>query len=269
MRSASDRKIEAEISLSRFRLNYAVVYQGIIHDVTKTRQLEREQERRKNLALIGEMAARIAHEIKNPLASIQTGIQLLETQVADGSTEKAYYDRLLKEIQRVDTILKGLLSYARQETVARKKSNIKAVIERFAHVIQPTMERSDVQFLLEIADYLPEVWLDEYRFEQVLWNVTLNAIQASKPNGKIICRVHSQKKHLIIQICDEGVGIPQKTLKQIFDPFFSTKPHGSGLGLAISKRIIEQHGGKLVISSRENKGTVVSILLPLNEKEKL
>ncbi len=266
MRSMKGKKIEAEISLSRFRLNNAIVYQGIIHDVTRTRQLERQQERRKNLALIGEMAARIAHEIKNPLASIQTGIQLLETQVSKDSKEKSYYDRLLKEIQRVDIILKGLLSYAKQDIVVKKRTDLKSLIERFGQVIQPTMERNKIDFIIETDKELPDMWLDEHRFEQVLWNITLNAVQASKENSQIICKVSLNGKNVQLQICDKGNGIPKEMLNKIFDPFFSTRTHGSGLGLAISKKIIEQHGGKLFISSKVNEGTIVTILLPVDVK---
>ena len=228
-------------------------------------KLERDQERRKHLALIGEMAARIAHEIKNPLASIQTGIQLLESQLKNDEKQKGYYERLRGEIQRVDKILKGLLTYAREDHLDARLTDITPLIRRFEELIAPTLEKQGLQLETHLEPNLPEIQVDEHKLEQVLWNLCLNAAQASEAGDTITIHVSKSDGGINIIIRDQGAGIPEPDLKKIFQPFFSTKPHGSGLGLAISKKIIELHHGKITIESKLDHGATVIIHLPEGE----
>jgi len=262
MRNKTGSLLEVEISLGRFIFDQQTVYQGIVHDITKIRQLEREREQKKHLAIIGEMSARIAHEIKNPLASIQTGIQLLESKVADDDQLKTYYERLRAEIQRVDKILKGLLTYAREDYLELKQVNIQKVIKRFQELFQPTLLKEKIKLDVNIESNLPEMHVDEHKLEQVLWNLCLNSVQASKAGDSIHIDVSRKDGSLAIKIQDHGVGIPGELTEKIFLPFYSTRTHGSGLGLAISKKIIELHKGDLKVESELNKGTSVMIYLP-------
>ncbi|UCE08013.1 MAG: PAS domain S-box protein, partial [bacterium] len=261
MITKAGKTLAVEISLGRFLLGRKLVYQGIIHDVTKTKQLEREREHRKHLSLIGEMAARIAHEIKNPLASIQTGIQLLESQITDDGKQKSYYERLRGEIKRVDSILKGLLSYAREDQLNVKLVQINPIIRRFEELVKPTIQKHNLKLKIHMRDDLPQVFIDEQKIEQVLWNILLNAIQASKPGGRLYLNILRSDHGIDLRIRDEGSGIPEENLAKIFQPFFSTRTTGSGLGLAISKKIIELHKGQLKIESTLNRGTTVIIHL--------
>jgi PAS domain S-box-containing protein len=263
MKNKSGKKLEVEISLSRLLIEKKVAYQGIIHDVTKTRQLERERAQREHLAVIGEMSARIAHEIKNPLASIQTGIQLLESQIAKDKTQKSFYERLRGEIQRVDSILKGLLSYAREEHLNLKTTQITQIINRFSELVKPTLKKHRLNLQMQVAEDLPQVKIDEQKIEQVLWNVFLNAIQASDPGKKIILTLNQRNHNVILSISDEGGGISESQIKKVFQPFFSTRTQGSGLGLPISKKIIEKHGGRISVKSEAGKGTTFTIELPI------
>ena len=263
MRSKADKILEVEVSLSQYSLKDKIGFQGVIHDVTKVKQLEREREQRKHLAILGEMAARIAHEIKNPLASIQTGIQLLESQVAEDEKQRTYYERLLGEIQRVDKILKGLLTYARDDHLELKTTKVEQVIKRFQELFQPTARKEKIKLQVKIQENLPEIQIDEHKLEQVLWNLCLNAVQASKAGHRINLDVSKSDGGIKITIQDQGIGIPKESLEKIFQPFFSTRTHGSGLGLAISKKIVELHKGELQIESELNKGTTVMIYLPV------
>ncbi|UCE06754.1 MAG: PAS domain S-box protein [bacterium] len=262
MRNKEGNPLDVEISLGRFFLGKKVVYQGIVHDITKVRKLEQEREQRKHLAILGEMAARIAHEIKNPLASIQTGIQLLESQVQESGQQTSYYERLRGEIQRVDKILKGLLTYAREDYLELKRVKIEQVIKRFQEIFQPTVRKEKNKLHVKVEENLPELRVDEHKLEQVLWNLCLNAVQASNSGDPICINVLRQDNGIKITIRDQGVGIPQESLEKIFQPFFSTRSHGSGLGLAISKKIIELHKGELTLESELDKGTAVMIYLP-------
>ncbi len=262
MRSKVGKTLEVEVSLGQYPLKEKIGFQGVIHDVTMVKRLEREREQRKHLAIIGEMAARIAHEIKNPLASIQTGIQLLESQVAGDEKQKSYYERLRGEIQRVDKILKDLLTYAREDYLEIKTIKIEPVIKRFQEIFQPTVQKEKIKLRVKIEESLPEIRVDDHKLEQVLWNLCLNAVQASKSGDRINLDVSKSDGGIKITIRDQGVGIPHESLEKIFQPFFSTRTHGSGLGLAISKKIVELHEGELKIDSKLNKGTTVMIFLP-------
>jgi len=253
--------LEVEVSLSRFPLEDRTGYQGVIHDVTRVKQLEREREQRKHLALLGEMAARIAHEIKNPLASIQTGIQLLESKIADDNELKSYYQRLRREIQRVDAILKGLLFYARDEKLNTRLTPIEPLILRFQELVRPMIQKHRLKLEVKLEKDLPPVLIDEHKMEQVLWNICLNSIQASKPSGRIILSALHHNNGVDIKVTDEGSGIPENMMNKIFQPFFSTRTQGSGLGLAISKKIVQLHGGQMMIESKLNQGTTVTIHL--------
>ncbi|MBN1351058.1 PAS domain S-box protein [candidate division KSB1 bacterium] len=254
-------ELEVEISLGQFLLGRKLAYQGIVHDVTKIRKLERERERKKHLAVIGEMAARIAHEIKNPLASIQTGIQLLESQLNGNEKQRSYYERLKVEIQRVDSILKGLLSYAREDRLDVKRVPIGPLVNRFQGLIAPTIQKYRLTLEVDLDEELPLVLIDEQKIEQVLWNICLNAIQASKAPGKIYLNILRNNHGIAIQIRDAGSGIAEENLTKLFLPFFSTRATGTGLGLAISKKIIDLHKGQLSIESKLNQGTIVTICL--------
>ena len=262
MRNRVGNLLQVEISLGRFLFDDQVVYQGIVHDITKISQLEREREQKKHLAIIGEMAARIAHEIKNPLASIQTGIQLLESQITDDGKQKTYYERLRGEIQRVDKILKGLLTYAREDYLELKTVTIESLIKRFQQVFQPMIQKEKIKLRANIGKNLPEIRVDDHKLEQVLWNLCLNAVQASKPGDFVDIDVSGHNRGIAIKLQDYGNGIPAESLDKIFQPFYSTRTHGSGLGLAISKKIIELHRGELKIESELDKGTTVMIYLP-------
>lgn len=228
-------------------------------------KMERAQEQQKHLAIIGAMSARIAHEIKNPLASIQTGIQLLESQLQNGDKQKGYYQRLRAEIQRVDKILKGLLTYAREDHLDARLTDIGPLIQRIEELIKPTLEKQDLQLETYLEPSLPLVFIDEQKIEQVLWNVLLNAVQASQAGGRIYLAVTRDRGGIEVRIRDQGAGIAESDLKKIFLPFFSTKAHGSGLGLAISKKIVELHGGQISVESKLNYGTTVIIHLPNGE----
>ena len=259
------QSLEVEISLGRFMLGRKLVYQGIIHDITRTKQLEREKERRKHLAVIGEMSARIAHEIKNPLASIQMGIQLLESRVDGDAKQKSYYEKLRGEIHRVDSILKGLLNYAREDHLNLKSVSIQALLDRFKQLIQPSLNEHQIGLEISIDKNVPAVRADEQKIEQVLWNVVLNAIQASETGKKIELRVTRRDNGVQLRIEDQGSGIDANQMKKIFSPFYSTRTQGSGLGLAITSKIIEMHDGTISIESEPGKGTTVTILLPTED----
>ncbi len=228
-------------------------------EMEKERQLRHQE----HLAFIGEMSTRIAHEIKNPLASLQTGIQLLESTLDMDEESHEYFKRLTAEIHRVDGIVKGLLAYARQEQLNRTKINPVSLIQSVIELIKPTLKDKTINWKLSLPESNLVIQADIEKMEQVLWNLIINSVQAIEKEGIIEILVQKeQNKEVHIKIIDNGCGISGRTLAKIFQPFFSTRSQGTGLGLAISKKIIEEHNGKIRIESKVGQGTCVEIILP-------
>ncbi len=227
-------------------------------------ELEKEKQLRhqEHLAFIGEMSTRIAHEIKNPLASLQTGIQLVESTLEMDEETHEYFKRLTGEIHRVDEIVKGLLAYARDEQIKRIKTDLTALVQNVIRLIQPTIKDKSIEWKLSIPSSRIMLMADEQKMEQVLWNLIINAVQAVKDSGQIEIILQKEKnKKIHIKIIDNGCGISGKNLSKIFQPFFSTQSQGTGLGLAISKKIIQAHGGRIRVESKVGHGTCVEIIL--------
>lgn len=221
-----------------------------------------EQRRRNHLAFIGEMSTRIAHEIKNPLASLQTGIQLLESTLKMDDDSREYFQRLTSEIRRVDDIVKGLLSYSREEQLNKTETDIALLLLHVVELIKPTIKESEIDWRLDLPDSQYTVSIDAQKIEQVLWNLLINAIQAVGKKGIIEVRLRKEKKAKVkITIRDNGCGISEQHLPKVFQPFFSTRSQGTGLGLAICQKIIQAHNGSIKIKSAVHEGTKVKIII--------
>ena len=257
-------------------------------DVTSVHRLEEEKRRLDRLASLGEMAANVAHEVRNPLASIKTSIQMLVDDLADDEQgfvqEKSSRVELaqesttvmLKEVDRLDTIVRDMLLFAKPRQLHRSTCNMIALSD---HVLQLMQKHyNDAQVYVHRAyEVVPELWVDTGQMEQVLFNLYTNALQAMPDGGEltVTCRMiehvaEPRPKHatepqqwFALTVTDTGVGISADALKRIFQPFFTTKAHGIGLGLPITRRLIEDHGGTLSVESQLGKGTTMTVCLPL------
>jgi two-component system sensor histidine kinase AtoS len=222
-----------------------------------------EINRRDHLAFIGEMSTRIAHEIKNPLASLQAGIQLLESNFPEDKKTAEYFHKLTSEVRRVDRIVKGLLSYSREEQLSRKKTDIVSLVEKVVALNKQGVKDKKINWKIESEDKNTVAKIDPLKIEQVFWNLLLNSTQAIKQEGLIKISIGNNSPdsiHCIIE--DSGTGMTEEVQKKIFQPFFSTKSQGTGLGLAITKKIILAHDGEIKIISKPGEGTTVHITLP-------
>jgi signal transduction histidine kinase len=222
-----------------------------------------ELNRLDHLAFIGEMSTRIAHEIKNPLASLQAGIQLLESNLVQNEKTKEYFQKLTSEVQRVDRIVKGLLSYSREEQLSKKDTDIRQLVEKVVALNKQSIKDKKISWTVNGDDKNFVVTIDPLKMEQVIWNLILNAVQAIKEEGEIKVSIVNSSPDLIqCIISDSGTGMTEEVQNKIFKPFFSTKSQGTGLGLAITKKIVVAHGGKININSKPGEGTTVKISLP-------
>jgi signal transduction histidine kinase len=222
-----------------------------------------ELNRLDHLAFIGEMSTRIAHEIKNPLASLQAGIQLLESNLAQDEKTTEYFQKLTSEVKRVDRIVKGLLSYSREEQLSKKETDIRPLVEKVVALNEQGIKDKKITWTVDADDKNFFVRIDPLKMEQVFWNLILNAVQAIKEEGEIKIWIgNNSKDHIHCIISDTGSGMTEETYKKIFKPFFSTKSQGTGLGLSITKKIILAHEGQIDIDSKPGEGTKVKITLP-------
>jgi two-component system sensor histidine kinase HydH len=226
-------------------------------------QLRQDQE---HLAVLGEAAATIAHELKNPVITIGAYVQRILQKT---NPEDPNWDRLAvirRECQRIEVLLQDMIHFSRPIHPEFSFVDINHLIQEVLKIICPRAEQNQILLSSNLEGDLPSIQADQTRITQVLHNLILNAIQASGPEKSVLVCTRRLKGQVIIEITDQGCGIPADDREKIFAPFFSTKKEGSGLGLAISKRIIELHQGRLSFRANQPQGSVFTIILPLGRK---
>jgi len=218
------------------------------------------------LAIIGQLAAGVAHEINNPLTGILLYCDLMLKNLPDDHPYKKNLLRINNEAQRCKTIVKGLLDFARQKKPEVKKASVNELIESTLNLLKTQAIFLNITIKLGLND-LPQINIDPSQIQQVLINIIMNGVEAMEGKGelKIESKLSEDKKYVCILISDTGPGIKPEYHKKIFEPFFTTKEatHGVGLGLSISKRIIEDHNGAIEVNSEPGKGTTFIIKLPI------
>ncbi|PKN77084.1 MAG: hypothetical protein CVU52_02000 [Deltaproteobacteria bacterium HGW-Deltaproteobacteria-10] len=221
------------------------------------------------MASIGMLASGIAHEIKNPLAIVLQGINYLQTTVKDDALMTEVVGRMNTAVLRADVIVKGLLSYARQEVLTLVEQDIPALIDESLILAEHEFRKKNLRLIKQYAPDLPKTSVDGGQIKQVFINLLMNGSDAMSPGGTFTISVRSievgnGKKLLEISFQDTGHGIPDDKLNNIFDPFYTTKTIGNtGLGLSISKGIIDSHGGIIYAENRKEQGAIFVILLPV------
>lgn len=220
------------------------------------------------LAAIGEFAARVAHEVRNPLTSIKGFTFLIGRPKTTPEQTKQYTALIIEEIDRLDTIIKDILHFSRESVLHPKEQSIEDVIDKALMLTEQQRMEAGVELIRENGSNGTLVLIDAERLLQVFLNLIINAIHAMTGGGRLTVSTKSDAEQLLVQIGDSGCGISQENLEQIFDPFFTTKETGTGLGLAIARRILEEHQGDISVESTENVGTTFVLRLPRNAQLK-
>lgn len=237
---------------------------AVFSDLTAVKELEARMRRADKLAALGQMAAGLAHEIRNPLNPIRGFAQLLLNDLAD-EEQRGYARIILEEVDILDRFVTDFLAFAREVKLNLAPVDLPELLDRAVALAQKDAVFQDIEVSLHCDRDLPAVLLDEARFRQALLNIVLNAAQAMQGKGRLELRVASPMRRggpLNLSIADTGPGIDSETLSRIFDPFFTTKESGTGLGLAITHRIIEDHGGSVQVESQQGVGTTFHLQLP-------
>jgi len=237
----------------------------IFQDLTHIKEMEESMRRSEKLATIGQLAAGIAHEVRNPLASISGAIQLLkEEKGAEASTQRLM-EIVLAESGRLNRLITDFLLYAQPPKLNKKKVDIGALVDNTLEVFSRSPQWTKGITLSKIMEPNITIAADPQQIEQVLWNLFINAVDAMEGKGILEVRVHKDGKGgmVTLAISDTGKGITAKDINKIFDPFFTTKEGGSGLGLSIVHKIVESHGGDIATESRPHHGTTFTLTLPV------
>lgn len=249
--------IELGIMNNSYREDFVRRIEDIQHAHYEQRLRESE-----HLATVGQLAASLAHEIKNPLAGISGAIQVLGAGLEEGHPHKEIIAEALRQIDRLDAAVKDLLVYARPKPPSTTRVDLNQLLERALILFRQEPAFRDVRMYCEGLNGEHEVTVDEAQIQQVLSNLMINAAHACERGGDVFCRISRLETCVRIVIQDNGIGIPSDVLPRVFEPFFTTKSRGTGLGLPICRRIVEAHGGTIQITSEVGKGTRVVIEIP-------
>jgi len=233
----------------------------IFQDVTNVVRMQAELRRSERLSAVGTLAAGLAHEIRNPLASLAGAIELLGADLPGSDKSSRRLLRIVeRETQRLKRLLSDFLSYAGAGPRRREPVGLREMLDELAELLHADVSQTELVFELD-----PDlcVHADPDQLRQVLWNLVLNAVEAEPADGPVVVRAEEADGQVRIEVQDSGPGMPSEVIERAFEPFYTTKPKGTGLGLATVHQVVEAHGGSLEISSRDGHGTCVSLLLPV------
>ncbi len=247
--------------------SYIIEY---VKDVTEAIQMRTDVEHAQRLADIGTMAGKVAHEVRNPLNAIKGAAHFLRSEIEN--EEAGRYLLLIEEqVERVNGVTTQLLSLTKPLAPALQPATIENSLDRALQVTRPQMMAKAIRVNIVRDDILPQIYINEGQMEQALINIIINAIDAMHREGKLDIQLHTlpmqNKSRFVVNIHDNGCGLPDAEADELFKPFFTTKTKGTGLGLAIIKRIIENHNAEFILRNSENSGTEALLVFPLGENQ--
>lgn len=218
------------------------------------------------LAATGEMAASMAHEIKNPVAGVLGVLQVFESEAPEHSEKKELLGEMMVQLERVNHAVNDLLHYARATPPVFEQTDLHPLIDRTISILSRQWKGEPIDIRKEYSSAPIALSADRKQLQQVFWNVVLNAMQAIQGAGTVSVRTSVQEERAVIAVTDSGRGLTPEEIDRVFTPFFTTKHKGTGLGMTISRRIVEQHGGTIGVESAPGRGTTVTIRLPLTAR---
>jgi signal transduction histidine kinase len=249
-------------------------------DLTHVEQLEERERLRDRLAALGEMAAAMAHELKNPLAGIEVMAGLLRRKVSDIPDAQAIINDIINEAKMANSTVMEMLDYVRPVRLERGRTALGPVLQTAVSMAESKAQRGDIAVAVVVPDDLPPIQGDEHQLCQVFTNLVINAFEALAGAGRVRITASTgiteseQASDLpvpvptvIIQVADDGPGIPPELTDRVFNAFFTTKAQGSGLGLAIVRKIIDAHDGRIDVTTAPDQGTTFTVTLPVCAEE--
>jgi two-component system sensor histidine kinase HydH len=257
------RKARVQLTLSLAALGVLwILTLLLLTYIRKSYAMERELSEKKRLALLGEMAAVLAHEIRNPIGSIKGFAQLLLEKKDTGDPEREFLQIMVEESVRLEKLVKDLLVYARSEKISPSHVDLNSLIQECLKQFQ----EANVSFTTDVQEPC-SLYTDRDKLKEIILNLIQNAIEATKEKDNIHIRVQRAPGHCVIEVIDHGEGMEKETIDKIFQPFFTTKTKGTGLGLSIVKKLLENLDGKIEVESTFGKGTITRVILSQKRME--
>jgi signal transduction histidine kinase len=215
------------------------------------------------LAVVGELTASLAHEVRNPLGAIRGATEILQEELPHEAKASEFFKILIEETDRLSNVVENYLSLARKHASVRAQMEIAAIAGDVLRLFAYSTRKAGIRARVVAPDYPVFVWGDPIHLRQILANLVLNAIQAMKEGGELTIRIFTEGNDAILEVSDSGPGIPPEKLEEIFRPFFTTKTNGTGLGLSIVKRLVDQNGWSISVESEQGRGSTFRIRMSM------
>jgi signal transduction histidine kinase len=255
--SIRERKQRWKVEITATRL--AEVYRELQDNVEHVKRAAR-------MSALGHLSAGLAHEIRNPLASIEGAAGIVRREPKNDRLRNEFLDIIEKESHRLNNLVSSFLDFARPRPPELSPTDINALIDSLLLLVSQTAAKGMVTFHKDSPPQLRPLRCDSEQLKQVLLNLALNAVQAMPKGGQVTVSAREEEGWLVIRVRDEGEGIAPDRVESIFDPFFTTKPNGTGLGLAVAYQIVEQHGGELSLEENGPTGAGFAVRIPYERK---
>ena len=250
------------LAVGETRVDGARKFTGIVRDLTVTKRLEHRLQERQTLARIGELAAVVAHEVRNPLAAIRGVVEVIQTRFPADSADRQVLGDLLVRVDSLDDLVSDLLVYARPMPPVFRRAGMLTLARDTVALVANDCRAGSVRF--DVTGDEAELWLDPAQMGRALLNLMTNAAQAMRNTGVVRITGERHEGRYRLTVADEGPGMPADVVARCLEPFFTTKTRGTGLGLPIAKRVVEEHGGAFTVAAEPGAGTRVTIELPLD-----
>ncbi len=234
----------------------------VLRDMTQLRMLEKKAYQQERMAALGQMAASVAHEIRNPLGTIEGFARLLHRDLKDSESHSSLAGKIIEGVQNLNYVITNLLTYARPTSLQCNEFEVSVLLEEVREMLGDSAGRQTVSIHVGEADASRKLYADMRQIRQVVLNLALNAIQACGDGGNVHMSCEYRKKNIVLRINDDGCGMTEAEMESIFDPFYTSKHGGTGLGLSLCHKIVQSHGGEMRVFSEPEKGSTFEVIIP-------